>query len=185
MEHLFIRIYWFFGNLFIFIVVIILFSKVLKNPIKQKTVKDTFLILFVFSLLTVISDAIFYLFIERDTISLLLSFSIFIGLIFGSFEFLIMKRRLHQNIIKNTFFIPSCIFFFIISIVLPVVFLAFMDVFDFKILRWRVQHFTFSFFLGYSSILYLKFLFLERKIGTVYFEKRILGFLKSKKEKSP
>ena len=125
MEHSNIRFYWFLGFTAIFIAVLILFSKVLKNPIRQKKVKGTFLLLFIFMLIEEIAATVFYLLIQRDTVSLLLSLGIFIGLVYANLEFFILKKRLHQNTIKNTFFVPSFIVLIIIAYVLPVVFLPF------------------------------------------------------------
>lgn len=173
MEHPYIRAYWFAGLMVIIITVMIIFSKAFKI---RKKVKDFFLSFFILSIILVVYVVLDRLIIERDTSNLIYPLEILIGLAYGNFEFFIMKGRLKKNTINNTFFIPSIFFFIIFSFASPLLFLPFYHVIDFKLLRSRIAFFVINFLIGYSGVLYCRFLLLERKIGTIYFAKKYRGF---------
>jgi len=181
----YLNLYCFLGTFIADIVIIVLFERWAKKGINQKRVKEHFLFLTLLALPYEVYTVVFHIYIKHGTVPLIHSLWIIGGLFYANIEFLIMKKRLHGNVIKNTFFIPSYIFVIIVSFLFPVIFLPFIDIFDYHILRGKILSFMVNFLFAYSSVLYWQFRRLERTIGIIYFEKKILGFLQSKNREKP
>lgn len=173
-------LYWFLGYILALIATLVIFSRITSKGVAKRRVKETFLLFFIMSLTAMLFNLFYCGFIKHSAVPLIHSLWIITGLVFANFEFLFMKKRLHGNIIKNTFFIPSFIFLLIMLFVSSVFFLPFIDILDHHILRGKMLSFVLYFLFGYSSVLYWRFRQLEKTMGIIYFEKRILGFLKSK-----
>jgi hypothetical protein len=169
MEHPYMRAYWFAGFAIIVITVIIVLSKAFEI---RKKVKDFSLYFFITSLIIVIHMVAFRLIIERDIPNFWYALDIMFGCAYGNIEFFIMKKRLEKNAVKNSFFIPSIFFFILSAFALPLFFLRFFRSPDFIAFRSRIFAFAMNSLLGYSGVLYWRFLLLERKIGTIYFARK-------------
>ncbi len=179
----YLNLYSFLGTIIADVVIIVLFSRWTRKGTNQKRVKEHFLFLTLLALSCEVYTVVFYFYIQHGTVPLIHSLWIIAGLFYANLEFLFMKKRLHENVIKNTFFIPSYIFLMIMSSVSSIFFLPFIHIFDHDILRGKMLSFMVNFLFGYSIILYWRFRRLENTIGIIHFEKKILGFLKSKDRK--
>lgn len=164
--------------LIIIVIAILIFER--RKRIKQKEAKEHFLVILVFTLISLVFSFADDIFLNKDQSVLFHILYIIVGLVYGNIEFYVLKKRLKDNKINNTFFIPSFIFAIIMSMVFSIIFLPFINILDHHLLRGKLLSFIVNFLFGYSFVLYWRFRRLERTVGTIYFEKRVLGFLKSR-----